>query len=90
MIRFLQEFLLGDDEDDDEEEEEEAANSAAACRGDIYQVTKNNYIGDPKTGHSKTGFIRKPDIFASGFRMVDHSKTGPPFENRTKKRPVYK
>ena len=31
------------------------------------------YSRDPKTDHSKTGFIRKPDISKVGF--WDHSKT---------------
>ena len=46
-----------------------------------------NYSGDPKTGHSKTGNIRKPDILKVGF---NHSKTGhfcPVFECKTIRKP---
>ena len=28
------------------------------------------YSGDPKTGHSKTGNIQKPDILTTGIQMV--------------------
>ena len=49
-----------------------------------------DYSGDPKTGHSNTGLIRKPDILTSGLTIrkpdknirFSNGKTKP-FENRT-------
>ena len=36
-------------------------------------VQSFEYSGDPKSDPSKTGNIQKPDVFVSGFRMVNHS-----------------
>jgi hypothetical protein len=37
----------------------------------LYRISAivNNYSGDPNTGHSYSGYIRKPDKLGSGFRM---------------------
>ena len=42
------------------------------------------YSEDPKTGHLKTGNIRKPDILGSGLQMVRFLNGVRPFENWTK------
>ena len=34
------------------------------------RIWGGNYSGDQKTNHSKSGFIRKPDILKVGFQMV--------------------
>ena len=38
----------------------------------------NKYSNHPITGHPNTGFIRKPDFFLSGFRMVCTDLSGFP------------
>ena len=35
-----------------------------------FVVNLSVYSGDPKTGHSKTGNIQKPDIFVAGIQIT--------------------